>query len=356
MSASIEIRKAVLTDAIDIATIHCESWKSAYKNILSSQDLDAKTNIAARVEKEMRVIASGASVYIAFLDNKPVGIMSYCQSRNDDLVDYAEIVSIHTLESVWGKGVGKLMMHYALAELKRLGFERVMLWTFETNNRARRFYEKCSFVADGAVRDSGFSNVKEVRYRLELALFQETEKGRRTRIYPVILSEYNPAWSEWYTEEKTSLERMIGTESIARISHFGSTSVPGLTAKPTIDILLEIKESADIEKLKAVLPSSEYICLCGAGLTMPTPPPHLMFLKGYLPDGFAEKVYHIHVRYSGDWDELYFRDYLIAHPETAAEYAKLKVKLHMDFKHDRDGYTKAKTAFILEVTQKARKL
>ncbi len=133
-------------------------------------------------------------------------------------------------------------------------------------------------------------------------------------------------------------------------------------AKPTLDILLEINESADIEKLKAALPSSEYICLCDTELTMPTPPPHLMFLKGYLPDGFAEKVYHIHVRYHGDnphggkCDELYFRDYLIAHPETAAEYAALKARLHKSFEHDRDGYTKAKTKFIREVTEKARKL
>ena len=153
---------------------------------------------------------------------------------------------------------------------------------------------------------------------------------------------------------KANLERLIGAENIARISHFGSTSVPGLTAKPTVDILLEINESIDIDKLIAALSSPEYICLKEAALTMPTPPPHLMFLKGYLPDGFAEKVYHIHVRYPGDWDELYFRDYLIAHPEIAAEYAALKRKLFKDYEHDRDGYTEAKGEFIKEITKKAR--
>jgi GrpB-like predicted nucleotidyltransferase (UPF0157 family) len=125
-------------------------------------------------------------------------------------------------------------------------------------------------------------------------------------------------------------------------------------AKPTVDILLEINEDTDINKLIAAMPSPEYICLNEAALTLPTPPSHLMFLKGYLPDGFAEKVYHIHVRYPGDWDELYFRDYLIAHPETAAEYATLKVKLHKDFEYDRDGYTDAKGEFIRAVTEKAR--
>ena len=81
-----------------------------------------------------------------------------------------------------------------------------------------------------------------------------------------------------------------------------------------------------------------------------------MFLKGYTPAGFAEKVYHIHVRYHDDWDELHFRDYLIANPVTAAEYAALKTNLHKGFEHDRDGYTNSKTAFIREVTEKARKL
>jgi GrpB-like predicted nucleotidyltransferase (UPF0157 family) len=87
---------------------------------------------------------------------------------------------------------------------------------------------------------------------------------------------------------------------------------------------------------------------------MPTPPPHLMFLKGYLSNGFADKVYHIHVRYPGDWDELQFRDYLIAHPEAAAEYADLKRSLFKNFEHDRDGYTGAKGDFVKGIMKKAR--
>jgi GrpB-like predicted nucleotidyltransferase (UPF0157 family) len=60
------------------------------------------------------------------------------------------------------------------------------------------------------------------------------------------------------------------------------------------------------------------------------------------------------VVYTGDHDELRFRDYLIAHPETAAEYAELKRKLFRDYEHNRDGYTEAKTDFIRCVTKKAR--
>jgi len=181
---------------------------------------------------------------------------------------------------------------------------------------------------------------------------QESDKERQSRIYPIILCEYNPAWIEWFAEEKANLEQLIGVENIVRISHFGSTSVPGLTAKPTVDILLEIEESTNADKLMSALVKPEYICLNPPDMS--TPPPHLMFLKGYLPDGFAKKVYHIHVRYLGDPDEFYFRDYLIAHPEVAAEYASLKRRLLRDYEHDRDGYTAAKAAFIRNVTEKAK--
>ena len=182
-------------------------------------------------------------------------------------------------------------------------------------------------------------------------LSQMTGK-ERAKLFPIILNEYNPAWPEWYIDEKANLERHIAAENIVRISHYGSTAIPGLLAKPTVDILLEIHETADVEKLIASLPPPEYICLNPPSI--PSQPPHLMFLKGYTNTGFAEKVYHIHVRYPGDWDELYFRDYLIAHPETAAEYADLKRKLHQEFEFDRDGYTEAKGTLINEITRKAR--
>ena len=183
----------------------------------------------------------------------------------------------------------------------------------------------------------------------------DEEREERARLYPIILREHDPAWFEWFAEEKIELERLIGVENIARISHYGSTSVPGLIAKPTVDILIEINEDTDIEKLITAMPEEDYICLDQGSLTMLTPPPHLMFLKGYTPTGFAERVYHIHVRYFGDCDELYFRDYLIAHPEIAAEYAELKQKLFKNFEYDRDGYTEAKGVFVKEVTEKACK-
>ena len=181
----------------------------------------------------------------------------------------------------------------------------------------------------------------------------ETDKERQARRYPIILSEFNPAWPEWFEEVKNNLERLIGTDNITRISHYSSTSVPGLMAKPTVDILLEIAETVDIEELIVLMPESEYICLRREGNSL-SEHDRVMFLKGYLDNGFADKVFHIHVRTPGDWDELRFRDYLIAHPDTAAKYAELKRRLFKDYEHDRDGYTAAKGDFIKEVTKIAK--
>ena len=173
----------------------------------------------------------------------------------------------------------------------------------------------------------------------------------RAKLYPIILSEYDPAWPEWYAEEKEKLIRLIGDENIVRIIHIGSTAVPGLTAKPTIDILMEIAENVDIEKLADALPGDEYICL--REQTIPTSD-RVLFLKGYTDAGFAEKAFHIHVRSPGDWDEIYFRDYLIAHPEAADAYATLKRGLKEKYEFDRDGYTNVKSEFVKDITNRAR--
>ena len=170
-------------------------------------------------------------------------------------------------------------------------------------------------------------------------------------LFPIILSEHRAEWTKFYEQEKDTIISALGTKNISRINHIGSTSVPGLIAKPTIDILLEIPTDADIPSLTAALISAGYICN-----TQPNnPAPHLMFMKGYTPQGFRGQAVHLHVRFPGDWDELYFRDYLRSHPETAKSYGKLKQNLQLRYEHDRDAYTEAKTDFIQEATRLARK-
>ncbi len=170
------------------------------------------------------------------------------------------------------------------------------------------------------------------------------------KLFPIIISQPNPAWKDIYLTEKAVIGAKIGIPNIERISHIGSTAVPNLPAKPTIDILLEIKADTVLDQLISAIQGLGYIYSPQPN----NPAPHMMFMKGYTPEGFKGQVYHLHVRYSGDWGELYFRDYLITHSDVAKEYGKLKLELKEKYEFDRDGYTAAKTGFVKRITKLAR--
>lgn len=168
-------------------------------------------------------------------------------------------------------------------------------------------------------------------------------------LFPVQVVPYCPDWMHWYQQEKRCLQNVVGSQ-LLRLHHIGSTSVPGLDAKPTVDILMEIKNDCDCSWLVNILENIGYIY----EPQPQKPAPHMMLMKGYTLKGFADKVFHLHVRYKGDWDEIYFRNYLQKHSETAKAYAALKHSLQAKFTNDRDAYTKAKTAFVQEYTRLGR--
>jgi GrpB-like predicted nucleotidyltransferase (UPF0157 family) len=182
--------------------------------------------------------------------------------------------------------------------------------------------------------------------------FSEMSLKELWQLFPIILKEHNPEYRNWYLAEKEKLETILSEDYIERINHIGSTAVPELLAKPTVDILLEISREAELSKVETEIENSGWILM---HRNKKDENLNLVFNKGYTPEGFAEKVFHLHLRYYGGWDELYFRDYLIAHPEIAEEYGELKKILEKEYKHNRDGYTEAKTEFIKTHTIEARK-
>lgn len=169
-------------------------------------------------------------------------------------------------------------------------------------------------------------------------------------LFPIILQEYNPDYPEWYVAEKDMLESFLHPTKLKRMSHIGSTAVQGLIAKPTIDMLLELDPNCDMNQIKEALTGHGWTLMSEQG----QPHMKLSYNKGYTPDGYADRVYHLHVRHHGDWDELYFRDYLQAHEDIAAAYGKMKLDLLGKYKHNRDGYTDAKAEFVHIYTERAR--
>lgn len=168
-------------------------------------------------------------------------------------------------------------------------------------------------------------------------------------LFPIVLKEHSPKYAEWYEEEKQNLTELLADFGLQRINHIGSTSVEGLIAKPIVDILLELPEGYDLDRVSELLKNADWILMIRDDAKQT-----LDLNKGYTPAGFAEKVYHLHVRALGDWDELYFRDYLRKYPKAARQYEELKRSLKEKYEHNRDAYTEAKTAFVQQYSQAAR--
>jgi len=160
-------------------------------------------------------------------------------------------------------------------------------------------------------------------------------------LFPIILTEYNPSWAEWYSEEEKFLKSILPLD--AKINHIGSTAIKNIWAKPIVDIMIEMPKETDFEQIKSIMYDNGYRCMCEEEK-------RISFNKGYTENGFAEKVFHLHFRYYDDNDEIYFRDYLIKNPDVAMEYEALKLLLWKAFEHDRDGYTSAKTDFVKTYT------
>ena len=165
-------------------------------------------------------------------------------------------------------------------------------------------------------------------------------------LFPIILSHHEDHWRQWAAEEISVLETLLDRDA-ERISHIGSTAVERIMAKPIVDILPEAADGTSFDAIRPRIESVGYRLMSESGSRM-------SFNKGYTPDGFADKVFHLHLRRAGDNDEILFRDYLNAHPNIAHEYELLKIELQKRFRHDRDGYTNAKTDFIVRHTRLAK--
>ncbi|MFS9235301.1 GrpB family protein [Streptococcus sanguinis] len=169
------------------------------------------------------------------------------------------------------------------------------------------------------------------------------------QLFPIFLREHQDEWKEWYEEERLRLVSFLPEHQIVRLTHIGSTSIETIWAKPIVDILLEIPKAADMAVMRDLLLQNGF-------LLMSESQGRMSFNKGYTPSGFAERVFHLHLRYEDDNDELYFRDYLQEHPAVAKDYEKLKLSLWKQYEHNRDAYTDSKTDFIKKYTKEAKRL
>jgi len=185
----------------------------------------------------------------------------------------------------------------------------------------------------------------EISMRKELS---EMTLEELWELFPIFLVAHDDRWKENYNEIEKTLTRLLSDQPVVRISHIGSTAIQGIWAKNIIDVMIEIPQSADMKDMAQILKQNDFII-------MSSEENRISLNKGYTANGFVDKVYHIHLRYAGDNDELYFRDYLNEHPDVAKEYETLKLRLWKQFEHNRDAYTDAKTDYISKWTAEARR-
>lgn len=161
------IRKAKLGDEKTLAYIQTESWKSAFANIISADDMERCTDIAKIEAMYEHVLKSGyAEMSILEINGKPHCIAAWSKARNPQFSDCAELICIHSLSENRGKGYGSMMMNHILKEIQGSEYGSVILWAFEKNTRAHVFYEKHGFKLTDNTQIS--YDAVEVMYRKKL--------------------------------------------------------------------------------------------------------------------------------------------------------------------------------------------
>lgn len=158
------------------------------------------------------------------------------------------------------------------------------------------------------------------------------------------LADYDPQWPVMFERERQQIEAVMG-ETMIEIEHIGSTSVPGLCAKPIIDLLMLVDTFAPIEDYTRRLEPLGY-----RYQPLDDEADRIFFWKG------VPRTHHLHIAEYATWEHhrhIIFRDYLRAHPEIAKQYIRIKTELVGAFKTNRPAYTRGKTAFINAIMARA---
>jgi GrpB-like predicted nucleotidyltransferase (UPF0157 family) len=164
---------------------------------------------------------------------------------------------------------------------------------------------------------------------------------------PISLSPPDPAWPRLFEAEREQLERVLLPWLAGPIEHIGSTAVPGMPAKPVIDIMAPVHGLAESLDARSAVAGLGYVYF-------PYRPEQMHWFCKPSPE---RRTHHLHlVPFQGSlWqDRLLFRDYLRTVPEAAEEYRELKARLAARYRNDREAYTDGKAEFVAEVLRQAR--
>ena len=152
------------------------------------------------------------------------------------------------------------------------------------------------------------------------------------------------SWPQMFRDEAAHLRSCLPGELIRRIEHFGSTAIPGLAAKPIVDMLVEVTDlAATRERITPILESQGYDYFWRPTHGDDGPPWYAWFIKrDPRTDARTHHIHMVEADFGEHWDRLLFRDYLIARPDLAREYEALKIALASESPEDRIAYTRGR--------------
>jgi GrpB-like predicted nucleotidyltransferase (UPF0157 family) len=158
---------------------------------------------------------------------------------------------------------------------------------------------------------------------------------------------HNPGWRDAFEAEAKLVAAALG-ENVSAVHHVGSTAIPGIYAKPVIDLLVEVRDLSEVDLRSPSMASEGYEVMGEYGI-----PGRRYFRKD---DGAGVRTHQVHVFEAGSAEvvrHLAFRDYMLAHPSDAQEYSELKRRLAEEHPQDMDGYMDGKDGFIKEMDRRA---
>ncbi|MFF4259784.1 GrpB family protein [Streptomyces sp. NPDC001663] len=162
---------------------------------------------------------------------------------------------------------------------------------------------------------------------------------------PVEIADHDPAWQERFRAMGAQLRDALGDVAV-RIDHIGSTAVPGLAAKPIVDVQISVRSLEPLDAYRTPLEGMGFVYRAD----------NAERTKRYFREPPGHRRTHIHVRQLGSFSQqfaLLFRDYLRTAPSAAAEYAAVKRRCAADFHDDRAGYVAAKDPFVWDIIRRA---
>ena len=249
-----------------------------------------------------------------------------------------EILHFGIEMELWGTGVAQAALDAVLDRMRAARHSRAWLRVFTDNERGRRFYERLGWEPTGERSNSTFApNPELLHYEVRLSV------GLRRGT--VELRSYDPAWAKEFADERDRLGLALG-DDVVGVEHVGSTSVPGLSAKPLIDILLGLRNLSGLDSpVVGVLQRLGYQAM--ADRVYPE--------RVFMPKGPEDRrTHHLHLVVAGseEWRApLRFRDALRADAALRGEYDALKRILAEQHAADRATYSELKADFIQRVTR-----